>query len=97
MGAKSLGLPGGERGIVASAVDDVGAGRALDPRGGLGARGEGRAGFPGVARGAGRRPKKRLLCRKVRKVGKVLSVMTRPRFLTFPTFLALGPRKRAAG
>jgi len=35
--------------------------------------------------------------RKVRKVGKVLSVKTRTPFLTFLTFLALGPRKKAAG
>src|SRR5262249_46008021 len=34
---------------------------------------------------------------KVRKVGKVLSVMTETPFLTFPTFLALVPRKKAAG
>lgn len=35
--------------------------------------------------------------RKVRKVGKVLSVMTCPRFLTLLTFLALGTQKKAAG
>ena len=35
--------------------------------------------------------------RKIRKVGKVLSVMTGTPFLTFLIFLALGPQKKAAG
>ena len=35
--------------------------------------------------------------RKVRKVGKVLSVMPRPPFPTLLAFLTLGPRKKAAG
>src|SRR5215472_16588348 len=34
---------------------------------------------------------------KVRKVGKMLIVMAEPPFLTFPTFLASVPQKKAAG
>jgi hypothetical protein len=35
--------------------------------------------------------------RKVRKFGKMSSVMPRIPFLTFPTFLTLGTQKKAAG
>jgi hypothetical protein len=44
--------------------------------------------------GAGRHS---LCARKAGKAGKMLSVMTRTPFLTFLTFLALGPQKKAEG
>jgi hypothetical protein len=48
----------------------------------------------GLLAGAG---KHSACVRKARKVGKVLSCMTRPPFLTFLTFLALVPQKKAGG
>jgi hypothetical protein len=98
MGGKIVrGHSGGERGLVVPGQMVMSLVELWIPAVALASAAKVGPDFQALPAGSGRRRKQSFCVRKARKVGKVLTFMTRTPFLTFLTFLASGAQKKAAG